>query len=553
MYATRSAKKRSRTSDQPSEELVKEPLLEGLTLSRDKKSVKVDEKLLSRLVPISEEPTINPFENSLIFLETMQNGKPLTLEFLQECSQTMKSNPDSVKMAEIIGNLPLDLVAMKNSVMLEDNWEYNVKVTGNPKVTDQNYTGRCWAFSFYNTLRYNIINKFNLDHKFEFSESYLYFYDKIERSNLFLEYMWNLRWNNLQDPEVRMFTNPGNHMLSDGGCYHYAHNLAQKYGLVPKNIYGESFNCKASEYMNSTLILVLNHMALEIFRNKKKWTGAKFESKKAEYMKTIYDLVVKFLGEPPKPTDKFTWTYKNAHGDMQTVPNLTPEKFFRVVVQAPDNMVIINDPRHPETYYCPSYSEYSINMIGGNPATYINLPMDEFKKVVAESLKNDTPVWFASDMSQCLDPETNTSDPKRFDYSSVLGYNVVYDKGDQLDMLTAVGNHAMVFNGVDTVDNQDGCVVGYKKWRIENSWGSKGSDDDEFDHGYYRMTDEYVDKYVYMAAVDSNYFEPSVVEKILENTKKGLTYTYKYTDAFSSQSLKNCCRSCKKGPRIFKK
>ena len=209
-----------------------------------------------------------------------------------------------------------------------------------------------------------------------------------------------------------------------------------------------------------------------------------------------------------------------------------------------DKIAIINDPRHPETYYAPSYSEYSINMIGGTPSTYINLPMEEFKKVIYESLKNDSPVWFASDMGKCLDMEANTSDPNRFDYNSVLGYNVDYDKADRLDMLTSVANHAMVFNGVDAIEDKEGNVTGYFKWRVENSWNSR-PEEEEPDHGYHRMSDAYMDKYVYMAVVDPTYFEPEVISQIVENTKKGISYTYKYTDAFSSSSLSTAC-SCHK-------
>ena len=245
-----------------------EDILAGLTFSRDGKHVKVDENLLRRLKSPSEmEIEVvrkNPFEECPIFLETMKSGSPLSMDFLEECSNLFRNNRESVKMAEMIGNIPLDWLALKNSAMLEDNWDYNTKVVGNPKVTDQAHSGLCWSYSFLGSFRNFLMSKLHVEHKFEFSESYHFFYDKIERANLFLEYMWNFRERDLHDREVRMFMSPGSHLLSDGGCYNYNISLVKKYGLIPKNVYAGNFNTEITEYMNETLIRVLNHMTLEI-------------------------------------------------------------------------------------------------------------------------------------------------------------------------------------------------------------------------------------------------------------------------------------------------
>jgi bleomycin hydrolase len=537
-----------------SEEEIKqdEDILDGLTFSRDGKHVKVDEKLLRRLKASSEvEVEVirkNPFQDCPVFLETIQTGSPLTMDFIQECSNAFNSNPDAVAKGNQLGTNPLDYLALIRNAMREDNWNYSVKIPSNPKVTDQESAGICWLESWINKMRYKLISKLHVDHKFEFSNTYLIFYDKIERANLFLEYMWNLRYRDLQDHEVRMFTSSGNHLITDGGNINFAISLIKKYGLLPKNVYSKGLNLQYTGFMNDTLIKVLNHMSLEIFRNKDNWNRNYFEVKKASYNRTIYDLVVKFLGEPPKPSDKFTWTYNDEHGETHTMHNLTAEKFYRVVIQHEDDNVIsiINDPRHPETYFSPSYSEYSINMIGGQTITYINLPLDEFKKVICENLKNDAPVWFACDMNKAYDAENNTSDTKRFDYNYVLGLNIEHDKADELDACTSYANHAMLFNGVDTIEDKDSIVTGYKKWRVLNSWGNSLSEEETPDHGYARLTDSYFDKYVYMAVVELNFFEEETMKKILYNTKAGNSFTYKSTDAFSSQSLRADCSCCHK-------
>lgn len=546
-------KKRPRNEpkeDERKEEGVME-FLEGLTLTKNGKNIVIDENLLRRLKDPKEVevyPKRNPLENSPTFLETMKKGTPLTLEFLSECSEERKEDFFGVRMGEMVGNLPIDWLALKNSIMLEDNWDYNVKLMENPKISDQFSSGRCWLFSSLNYLRYLSIRKFHLEHKFEFSETYLYFYDKIERANLFLEHMWTLRDRELDDREVRMFTNPQTHLLEDGGYFHTFMCLVKKYGLVPKNVYTESFNSKSSAYMNETLISVINNMTLEIFKNKDNWTREDFENKKYEYNTVIYDLMVRFLGEPPKPDDNFTWTFKNEHGETQSISNLTPKKFYQNLIphEHETKVVIINDPRHPETYYQTSFMESSLTMIGGEISKMINLPMDVFKKIVSDNLKNEVPVWFACDMGKCFDGENCTSDPKRFDYKSVLGTNVHFEKSHMLEMMTSVPNHAMLFNGVDTIEDKEGKVTGYKKWRVENSWSMNGDIEDQPDLGFYRFTDDYMDKFVYEAVVDMRYFEEDVIKNFLENEKEGNFFVYKATDAFGTVARRKSCQCCQK-------
>ncbi len=443
----------------------------------------------------------------------------------------LEPDPKNSMMADIIGNMPLDWLAMRNSKMLEDNWEYSVKLSRNPKSADQESTGTCWLQAHLSCLRYAIMQKYNVEDKFELSVPYLFFYDKIERSNLFLESLWELKDLQLDDPKVRLFTDPSSHMLSDGGCIGYALALVKKYGILPKNVYGKSYHGKDSSEMNDILIKVLNQMCLEIFRGN--WQRKYFEQKKAEYNKTIFDLVVKFLGCPPKPDDKFTWTFKDKDGETERVEGLTAQRFYQQFKS--EKLIFISDPRHPETYYCPSYSENSINMVGATPPTFINVPIEDMKRFIHQSLENDSPVWFACDTTACFDAERNIADTNRFSYSAILGIDIDYSKEDCLDMLTSTANHAMLFNGVDVQNGK------YIKWRVQNSWGD---DKDAEDEGYMKMSDDYFTRYVHMAAVDSIFVDDASLQKIIDNTKAGRSFIYKSTDVFacSSKSCKHCIK-----------
>ena len=52
--------------------------------------------------------------------------------------------------------------------------------------TDQQRSGRCWMFASLNTMRARVIGKYGLK-TFEFSQAYPLFWDKLEKSNWFLE------------------------------------------------------------------------------------------------------------------------------------------------------------------------------------------------------------------------------------------------------------------------------------------------------------------------------------------------------------------------------
>nr|QBK91673.1 MAG: aminopeptidase [Pithovirus LCPAC302] len=523
-------------------------LLDGLSMDGEG-YVKLDQNLIKRLKPKENEPKeTNPFEDFPEFTNVLKLGSSVTLDFIQECSDRFNEDPFAQKMADILGNLPLELIALKYSQLKADDWNYSITLPENPKVSNQESSGRCWEFAALNRLRYGVMRKFQLDSKFEFSQTYLYFYDKLERSALFLEYMWEMRHNDLFDPKMRMFMdiNSDAHPLSDGGQYSYFVNLANKYGLVPKNIYGESYNSRSSDTMNTIIKTVLSHMTLEIFENKDKWDQEEFQLEKDTYMISIYDLLVRFMGEPPKPSDSFDWSYKDINGNCHTVKNLTPEKFYRIIASdSEDKITVIHDPRHPETYFIPSWLEFGLNVHGTYPVSMINLPMNVFKRIIYDSLKNEDPVWFTCDVSHGHDFDAKTWDTQRFNYDDILGIQTEFSKEDMLDLLTSRPEHAMVFNGVDAVEDDDGNVVEYKKWRIDNSWGSSDNVEEEKDYGYYRMTDDFFNKYVYHAVVDLKYFEPDEAKAILENANEGKSFTYRFTDAFGTVAQCNHCKGKK--------
>ena len=51
-------------------------------------------------------------------------------------------------------------------------------------MTNQKQSGRCWIFACLNMMRIPFMKKYNLD-EFEFSQTYLFFWDKVYFKHFF--------------------------------------------------------------------------------------------------------------------------------------------------------------------------------------------------------------------------------------------------------------------------------------------------------------------------------------------------------------------------------
>ena len=106
---------------------------------------------------------------------------------------------------------------------------FNIKIEneGAP-ITNQKSSGRCWLFAATNVFRVAIMNKHNLK-KFELSQSYLFYWDKLEKANFFLEQILDTVEEDLDGRLVQtLLAAP----VGDGGQWDMVANLVQKYGLV---------------------------------------------------------------------------------------------------------------------------------------------------------------------------------------------------------------------------------------------------------------------------------------------------------------------------------
>ena len=358
-------------------------------------------------------------------------------------------------------------------------------------ITNQKQSGRCWMFSTLNVLRQRVIAKCDLE-DFSFSPTYLAFYDKLEKANLFLENILHFADQDLTDRET--YTLLGN-PLPDGGQWDMFANIVRKYGVVPKDVYDETYQSSNTRSMNAQLNRALKVAAAGLRRMAADKADADaIQAEKNKTLNAIYGFLCSCYGEPPKAFD-FEFVDKDQVYHIEK--NLTPLTFAeRYVGDLLDQVVsVINAPTADKPYH----KTYTIRLLGnvveGRPVVHLNLTMDELKAAIIAQLKAGKVVWFGSDVGHFGERTLGVWDDRSFDFAALTGLSLAMDKADALDYGLAAMNHAMVLTGVNL--DEAGKPT---RWKIENSWGDKNGE-----KGYYVCSDSWFDQYVFQAAVEREY------------------------------------------------
>ena len=358
------------------------------------------------------------------------------------------------------------------------------------EVTNQKSSGRCWLFAATNVLRERIAQARNLEN-FELSQSYLAFWDKFERCNYFLESILETAALPTTDRTVMHILSTGVH---DGGQWDMFANIVRKYGVVPKDVYDETYQSSNTRSMNAQLNRALKVAAAGLRRMAADKADADaIQAEKNKTLDAIYGFLCSCYGEPPKAFD-FEFVDKDQVYHIEK--NLTPLTFAeRYVGDLLDQVVsVINAPTADKPYHKTYTIRMLGNVVGGREVRHLNLTMDEFKAAIIAQMQAGKVVWFGSDVGKFGERERGMWDDQCFDMELLTGLNLTISKADALDYGFSAMNHAMVLTGVQL---EDGRPV---RWKIENSWGDKNGS-----KGYYVCSDSWFDQYVYQAAVEKEY------------------------------------------------
>ena len=367
-------------------------------------------------------------------------------------------------------------------------------------ITDQQSSGRCWLFTGLNVMRAQMIKEHNLG-EFQFSQSYCFFYDQLEKANLFLQAVIDNANKPMDDKLVEwLFKNP----LSDGGTFCGVMDVVTKYGLVPADVMPESYNANNTSRMASILSLKLREYGLTLRKAAAKGEkAAALQKRKTEMLATVYRILSICLGEP---VQQFTWTMKGADGKPVGTKEYTPLSFYKEYIGKDlknDFIMVMNDPSRPY------HKTYTIDMdrhsYDGAQWTYLTLPMEEVKPLAIASIKDSTMMYFSCDVGKFLNSKTGVLSLRNYDYASLFDTDFPMTKAERISTFASASSHAMTLMAVDL--DADGKA---KKWMVENSWGASSGY-----RGHLIMTDEWFDEYMFRLVVDRKYV-PAETLRLLE-------------------------------------
>ena len=359
------------------------------------------------------------------------------------------------------------------------------------KVTNQKSSGRCWMFAALNTMRFDIIKSLKLE-DFELSQNYTLFYDKLEKSNYFLENILDT----LDEPLTgRLMAHLLCEPLGDGGQWDMFCSLIDKYGVVPKDIMPETESSSSTRDMTGYLTRKLREFACvlrELYAKGR--TVDELRAEKERMLGTIYDMLCISLGVPPT---SFTFEVRNKDKKFIRDENITGTEFFKKYIgwNMEDYVSLINAPTADKPYY----RTYTVKMLGsikeGRPVKYLNLPIEDLKQAAIAQLKDGFPVWFGCDVGKESLRDGGIMDIGAARADELFGTVFGMTKAQRLDYGESLMTHAMVFQGVNLDENGRP-----DRWRVENSWGKDAGVD-----GYYVMGDEWFDEYTYQIVVNKKY------------------------------------------------
>lgn len=418
----------------------------------------------------------------------------ITPEMMTQIRKNYQGTPSDKAIRNAIGGTDIKVLALnqENRAGINDRFTYKVASKG---VTDQKSSGRCWLFSGLNVLRAQAMKQHNLP-QLEFSQNYNFFYDQLEKANLFLQGVIDTREKPMNDKMVEwLFRNP----LSDGGQFTGITDIVGKYGVVPKEVMPET---QSSENTSSIAMLIkqkLREQGLALRDLPKSAKPAEIEKEKTAMLGVVYRMLVLALGEP---VQSFTWTRTDAGGKVVGTKEYTPKSFYQEFIgnDLVDNYVMLmNDPSRE--YYKLYTIDYDRHAYDGHDWTYVNLPVEEIQKMAVESLKNDVMMYFSCDVGKFIDSKKGTLDPDNYDYESLMGTTFGMDKRQRIVTFSSGSTHAMTLMAVDL--DMTGNPV---KWMVENSWGASSGY-----KGHLIMTDRWFNEYMFRLVVEKRFVPASVL------------------------------------------
>ncbi|KAI9719735.1 MAG: hypothetical protein M1812_003223 [Candelaria pacifica] len=492
----------------------------GSVPSKESKQQQLNEKLpernlaqqLQALHVDKDEPT----DEGFVQVNSGSYCSPtLSISATQAWEKKLLEDPKNrLALSALTSNSPNTVLTSRNT-KIADTQTFNIKIPleGYP-VTNQRASGRCWLFAATNVFRVAIMRRHNLK-EFELSQAYLFYWDKLEKANFFLEQVLDTMD---EDMEGRLMQALLSSPVGDGGQWDMVANLVNKYGLVPQSVYPDSYNAMNSRYMDALVTTKLREDALKLrtLAGSSATPQSSLAGVKEKMLREIHLMLTLMLGPPPSLDSDFVWEYYDKNDVLHSVTT-TPLKFAKELSSSQsvracggtdvhELFSLVNDPRN--SYNTLLSVKRLGNVFEGRSVGYVNVDMDTMKTACVAMLRRGLPIFFGSDVGKYLDGAAGIMDLDIIDYSLAFNISLNMSKGQRIVTGESSMTHAMVLTAVHVVDGKP------VRWRVQNSWGEAAGD-----KGWFVMSDKWMDQFVYQAVVDPEFVSKEVRDVLKQNPK----------------------------------
>ncbi len=424
----------------------------------------------------------------------------LNPKLIKKFAKNYQSIGDQEDKINALTNNDIKKLSLNRKRLLEHEDYINFKLESSD-ITNQKSTGRCWMYAGGNVYSPKIMINMKLGN-FEISHSYLAFWDKMEKANLFLENIIKYRDREFGDRDLETILDSP---LGDGGWWHYFADLVDKYGIVPNSVMPETKQSNATGNVNKLATRIIRKTASNI-RQMHHWGKKVKELRqvKEDALNEVYRLLIYTYGQPPEKFDFRIESKDTTIASEDTtvaskdttiaskVRNFTPKSFASEFLgdQTAEYVTLVNLPTREFNNIFEL--EDSRNLFEKEDMLVLNLTSEKLQEYTLASLKDTQGVWFACDVGKENYNDSGILALDIYDYNRTFDMDFKMSKKDRINFNEISPNHAMAIMGADTTDS--GKV---RKWLVENSWGSKRGDD-----GFWYMYNDWFDEYVLMIIVD---------------------------------------------------
>ena len=381
---------------------------------------------------------------------------------------------------------------------------FNIEIKTH-NVVDQKLTGRCWSYAGLNILREKVIKNCNLE-DFELSGSYIAFYDKLERFYCLMNKLVSYD-RNVYNDYVQDILKTG---INDGSNFSEFKELVNKYGVVPKNIFSNSYNSNDTNELNDILSRLLRKFYLELEDSND------IDLLIETYLNYCYKILCSVYGIP---VDKFDFEYIDINGKYYLDREITPKDFYDkyIGINLKNDYIEIYSYRdkkykHNRVYYLEDGS--LIN--GCKSSKILNLDYKRIEELIIKQLKSREPVYFSSSTTTKYENGLWLDLMSR--YSNLFDVDLNMNNNDIYKTYGTIGEHSMVITGVNTKNK-------IKKWKVENSWGDK-----EGINGYFVMEDKFLRNYLISVVINKKYLNQKELDILKKEPIEVSKWDYKFNN-----------------------